>query len=196
MAPETATDPEQGSASLPVSPSLNLDIHYETQNVDTTRTANRGSHRAGNRQLSGDGAELVELPAEPGEAAVEIDAHPVPPVEPKLDVKPVPHPKLRLVNPVPQQEKKAKRASGSTSKTQSNVHPVPHKPKSANDNRLQPPTIPGHKWKPSGKTGWELYTRTASISANGKRSSTGKYLAYYSQKAVEKMHERKTKAVA
>lgn len=111
-------------------------------------------------------------------------------------VNPVPQVKLRLVNPVPQQSGKTKRASGSTLKKQSSVHPVPHKPKSPNSNRLHPPTIPGHKWKPSGLTGWELYTRTASTSANGKRSSTGKYLAYYSQKAVEKMHERKTKAVA
>lgn len=69
MALETATDPEQGSASLPVSPSLNLDTHYETQNVDTDRTADRGSHRTGNRQLPGDGAELVELPAGDGETA-------------------------------------------------------------------------------------------------------------------------------
>ena len=194
MAHDTAT-PEQGGESLPVS-HLPIPTHHETEDLDSNRTSDRSRDRAGDSLPSGDGAELVELPAEPVEPNLEIDVHPVPHVEPKPDVEPVPHQKLRLVNPAPRMSKKAKRASGSTVKKQSNVHPVPRKPKSANDNRLQPPTISGHKWKPSGKTGWELYTRTASISVNGKRSSTGKYLAYYSQKAVENMHERKTKAVA
>lgn len=62
-------------------------------------------------------------------------------------------------------------------------------------NNLTPPTISGHKWKPSGKSGYELYTREASISENGKRSSTGKYKAYYSIEAIRRLNaERKKKA--
>jgi hypothetical protein len=91
-------------------------------------------------------------------------------VEPKAGtVNPVP--RLSLVNPVPRGSTKA-RVSGSTAK----AHPVPRNGK--------PPTFTGYKWKPSGLTGWELYTRKPSISINGKRSSTGKYLGYYSQEAV------------
>lgn len=134
-----------------------------------------------------DGAELV---ADGGEVADDSVVEPVPLTNEKADVHPVPHPKLRLVNPVSRAKKTKVRASGSTSKKQVNVHPVPHKGKSKDSNRLHPPTIPGHKWKPSGLSGWELYTRKASISASGKRSSTGEYVAYYSQKAVELMHER------
>lgn len=118
----------------------------------------------------------------------------VPLADEKAAVHPVPHPKLRLVNPVPRAKKTAARASGSTSKKQTDVHPVPHKGKSKDDNRLHPPTISGHKWKPSGLSGWELYTRKPSISANGKRSSTGDYLAYYSKEAVRRLHEQREKA--
>jgi hypothetical protein len=116
-------------------------------------------------------------------------------VEP--EVKPVPQPRLRLVNPVPQTNKKRKRASGSTGKKAVNVHPVPHPVSSNNPNRIHPPTMSGYKWKPSGLTGWELYSRKPSISESGKRSSKSKYIAYYSQKAVERMiHEREKAANA
>jgi hypothetical protein len=97
------------------------------------------------------------------------------PVEPKV-VNPVPH--LTLVNPVPRGSTKP-RASGSTrrKKTSSTreLHPVPQ--------------FKGYKWKPSGLTGWELYTRKPSISRNGKRSSKGKYLGYYSKEAVRVLYE-------
>lgn len=92
---------------------------------------------------------------------------------------PVPH--LSLVHPVPQAQAKI-RASGSTKKVpQRAVHPVPRNAK--------PPGFTGYKWKPSGLTGWELYTRKPSISKNGKRSSTGDYLGYYSQEAVRILYE-------
>lgn len=88
------------------------------------------------------------------------------------------------VQPDTQKSKKQRRASGSTKTL-----------KGRKRNTLTPPTIPGHKWKPSGKTGWELYTREASISENGKRSSTGKYIAYYSLEAIkEENAKRKKKA--
>lgn len=94
-------------------------------------------------------------------------------------VNPVPH--LSLVHPVPQAQAKI-RASGSTKKVpQRAVHPVPRNAK--------PPGFTGYKWKPSGLTGWELYTRKPSISKNGKRSSTGDYLGYYSQEAVRILYE-------
>lgn len=94
-------------------------------------------------------------------------------------VSPVPH--LSLVHPVPQAQAKI-RASGSTKKVpQRAVHPVPRNAK--------PPGFTGYKWKPSGLTGWELYTRKPSISKNGKRSSTGDYLGYYSQEAVRILYE-------
>lgn len=110
-------------------------------------------------------------------------------------VKPVPQPKLRLVNPVPRQSKKQKRATGSTGKKTSNVQPVPQSASANDPNRIHPPTLSGYKWKPSGLTGWELYSRKPSISASGKRSSKAKYIAYYSQQAVERMiHEREKAA--
>ena len=98
-------------------------------------------------------------------------------VEPKAGaVNPVPH--LSLVNPVPHGSTKP-RASGSTSRKKAGstreLHPVPQ--------------FKGYKWKPSGLTGWELYTRKPSISRNGKRSSKGKYLGYYSQEAVRILYE-------
>jgi len=101
-------------------------------------------------------------------------------VEPKA-VNPVPH--LSLVNPVPYGSTKA-RASGSTSRKKGGstreLHPVPQ--------------FKGYKWKPSGLTGWELYTRKPSISRNGKRSSKGKYLGYYSQEAVRILYAATQKA--
>ncbi len=89
-----------------------------------------------------------------------------------------PVPRLSLVNPVPHGSTKP-RASGSTS----------HK-KAGSTRELHPvPQFKGYKWKPSGLTGWELYTRKPSISRNGKRSSKGKYLGYYSKEAVRVLYE-------
>lgn len=96
--------------------------------------------------------------------------------EPAKVAHPVPH--LSLVNPVPHGFTKP-RASGSTRRKEAGstreLHPVPQ--------------FKGYKWKPSGLTGWELYTRKPSISRNGKRSSKGKYLGYYSKEAVRVLYE-------
>lgn len=86
------------------------------------------------------------------------------------------------VQPDTQRRKKRSSASGSTKTI-----------KERKRNNLMPPTIPGHKWKPSGKTGYELYTRQASVSENGKRSSTGKYIAYYSLEAIRKENAKRKK---
>lgn len=86
------------------------------------------------------------------------------------------------VQPDTQKPKKRRRASGSTKTLTERKR-----------NTLTPPTISGCKWKPSGKTGWELYTREASISENGKRSSKGKYLAYYSKEDIRRLNAKRTK---
>lgn len=105
-------------------------------------------------------------------------------------VEPVPQVKLRLVHPVPQKAKK----TGSTRQKRVNVEPVPQRRNSRGINDLHPPSIPGCKWKPSGLSGWELYSRAPSISANGKRSSKAKYLAYYSREAVQRFYDEREKA--
>ena len=100
---------------------------------------------------------------------------------------PVPH--LSIVHPVPRLGSTAGRASGSTDEKKegstSKAHPVPQRDK--------PPSFTGYKWKPSGLTGWELYTRKPSVSINGKRSSTGKYLGYYSKEAIKVLYEAREK---
>ena len=88
------------------------------------------------------------------------------------------------VNPAPLMLVEPKRESGSTRRKKTGstrpVNPVPR--------RNKPPTFTGYKWKPSGLTGWELYTRKPSISKSGGRSSTGKYLGYYSAEAVKLLY--------
>lgn len=74
-----------------------------------------------------------------------------------------------------------------------NVQPDAHSGKSKKKSRIKPPTISGHGWKPSGLTGWELYRRKPAISVKGKRSSKQFYVAYYSQKAIERLHDAKRK---
>lgn len=176
----------------------------ETPNEQKTSPANdpvghpddlgRSGRRGGGNNPSGDRPNLAGIPVEQSEEpGVETNPERLVPPEPQASVEPVPQSKLRLVHPVPQSIEKAGRASGSTPEKRRNVHPVPHKPKSLGSNRMQPPTIPGHKWKPSGKTGWELYTREPAISATGKRSSKGKYIAYYSQEAIERMNREREK---
>lgn len=108
-------------------------------------------------------------------------------------VQPVPRPKLKLVQPVPQAVKKGRTETGSTRKKKTNVQPVPHGRNTRNANELHPPPLPGCKWKPSGLSGWELYSRRPAISANGKRSSKHKYMAYYSKEAVRKLHDEREK---
>lgn len=103
-------------------------------------------------------------------------------------VEPVARPRLRLVQPVPQKAKKQRRATGSTRSRKTRVEPVPRARNIRTANDLHPPTIPGHRWKPSGLAGWELWTRRPATSKNGKRSSKGNYLAYYSSEAVRRLH--------
>lgn len=81
-------------------------------------------------------------------------------------------------------------------KTRRDVQPDAQSHNRKPGNRISPPTLSGFGWKPSGLTGWELYRRKPAISKNGKRSSKADYVAYYSQKAVERLHDanRKTKA--
>lgn len=106
-------------------------------------------------------------------------------------VQPVPRPRLMLVQPVPRRAKKGRTETGSTRREKTNVQPVPQSRNARKFNDLHPPTIPGCKWKPSGLSGWELYTRQPAISRNGKRSSKHKYVAYYSMEAVRREHERR-----
>jgi hypothetical protein len=117
-------------------------------------------------------------------------------VEP-IAVEPVPQAQLKLVNPfaqpVPRKAKKARSETGSTRKKRVNVEPDAPVANPRDMNGLHPPSIPAHKWKPSGLTGWELYTRRPAISANGKRSSSHKYIAYYSRKDVRRLHDAREK---
>jgi len=115
---------------------------------------------------------------------------PVPPIIEIGPVQPVPRPQLKLMNPFPRKAKNA----GSTRRKKTNVQPVPHMRNNRNLNDLHPPTVPGCKWKPSGLSGWELYSRQPAISRNGKRSSKHKYLAYYSREGVQKFYEDREKA--
>lgn len=73
------------------------------------------------------------------------------------------------------------------------VQPDAQPRKRKESKRIGPPTISGHGWKPSGLTGWELYERKPAISAKGNRSSKSDYVAYYSQKAIERLHNAKRK---
>lgn len=135
----------------------------------------------------------LPLPASAGSGdgpAVAADGFGVVSVGP---VQPVPRPRLRLVQPVPRRAKKGRTETGSTRRKKTNVQPVPQSRNARKFNDLHPPTIPGCKWKPSGLSGWELYSRRPAISANGKRSSKHKYLAYYSQEAVRKLHDEREK---
>lgn len=99
-------------------------------------------------------------------------------------------PRLRLVNPVARGIKK----SGSTRQKRVKVQPVAQRRNARSINDLHPPTVPGCTWKPSGLSGWELYSRAPAISANGKRSSKHKYLAYYSKEAVKRFYDEQEKA--
>jgi hypothetical protein len=149
----------------------------------TTQTMGSDAVHFGHLPVS-DACGGVNYPDVVGDAfgAVSVD-----PVEPVL------RPVLRLVKPVPQWSKKAKRETGSTRSKRANVQPVPQIRNARNVNDSHPPSIPGCKWKPSGLSGWELYTRRPSISANGKRSSKHKYLAYYSREAVRRLHNEREK---
>ena len=53
--------------------------------------------------------------------------------------------------------------------------------------RATPKPIVAHEWK-FMDSGWALFSRKASISASGKRSSTRKYLRWYTQAAIERLY--------
>lgn len=53
--------------------------------------------------------------------------------------------------------------------------------------RATPKPIVAHEWKYMD-SGWALFSRKASISASGKRSSTRKYLRWYTQAAIERIY--------
>src|SRR5262249_34333374 len=112
-------------------------------------------------------------------------------VKPSVEL--VPRPQLRLVEPVPRKGKKGRGGNGSLRRKKNKVEPGPHKKHTAEEHRLKTLSYPRSRWKPSGLTAWELWTRRPSISKNGKRSSKAKYIAYYSQESVRKLHERETK---
>jgi hypothetical protein len=124
------------------------------------------------------GSDINKMGPDGGQTTDVAEAIPVSVVEP------VPQAQLTLVNPFSPRAKK----TGSTRKKKTNVQPVPQRRNARILNDLHPPSIPGHKWKPSGLTGWELYTRAPAISRNGKRSSKHKYVAYYTQDAVRKLY--------
>lgn len=79
------------------------------------------------------------------------------------------------------------RAQCATSGTQSlNVRP----PKGYKNRRVKcatPKPIPGHEWR-NLDSGWALFSRTASISQSGKRTSTRKYLRWYTQATIERIY--------
>lgn len=52
---------------------------------------------------------------------------------------------------------------------------------------VQPSQIAGHEWRKSG-SGWTLWRRVPSISADGKRSSKRQYVRYVTQAAVERVY--------
>lgn len=149
---------------------------------DAQQHSDNRAHPDGITRESGDDSRLVSGATDVGNESGEVK------------VKPVPQPQLRLVNPVPRQSKKQKSETGFTGKKTVNVKPVPQSVSKNNSNRIHPPTLSGYKWKPSGLTGWELYSRKPSVSVSGKRSSKAKYIAYYSQQAVERMINEREKA--
>lgn len=199
--PNSGSTPERTVSEANETDPNQLEEDLQDLSLDSDRYRGRGGDRSDDDSCGrnlvppGTRSDLEGISDQPGETGNEelADVEPVPQASTESDVHPVPQPRLRLVNPAPRQRKPG-RASGSTAtQKQGNVHPVPQKGKSKDSNRLRPPSIPGHKWKPSGLSGWELYTRRASISANGKRSSTGDYLAYYSKEAVRRLHEQREK---
>lgn len=66
----------------------------------------------------------------------------------------------------------------------------PRKPKSYGKRRdkcATPKNVPGHEWR-NLDSGWALFSRTPTISEAGKRSSTRKYLRWYTQAAIERIY--------
>lgn len=67
---------------------------------------------------------------------------------------------------------------------------TPRKPKSYGKRRdkcATPKNMTGHEWR-NLDSGWALFSRTPTISESGKRSSTRKYLRWYTQAAIERIY--------
>lgn len=79
-------------------------------------------------------------------------------------------------------------------KLQVKMQPVAKGRKPKNADRLRPPHVPGHAWRPDGLSGWDLWRRTPTVSENGKPSSKHKYIAYYSRADVQRKIDEVAKA--
>ena len=67
---------------------------------------------------------------------------------------------------------------------------TPRKPKGYGKRRdkcATPKNITGHEWR-NLDSGWALFSRTPKLSESGKRSSTRKYLRWYTQAAIERIY--------
>lgn len=67
---------------------------------------------------------------------------------------------------------------------------TPRKPKGygrRRDKCATPKNITGHEWR-NLDSGWALFSRTPKLSESGKRSSTRKYLRWYTQAAIERIY--------
>lgn len=67
---------------------------------------------------------------------------------------------------------------------------TPRKPKGYGKRRdkcATPKNMPGHEWR-NLDSGWALFSRTPTLSESGKRSSTRKYLRWYTQAAIERIY--------
>lgn len=67
---------------------------------------------------------------------------------------------------------------------------TPRKPKGYGKRRdkcATPKNMTGHEWR-NLDSGWALFSRTPTISESGKRSSTRKYLRWYTQAAIERIY--------
>ena len=67
---------------------------------------------------------------------------------------------------------------------------TPRKPKGYGKRRdkcATPKNMTGHEWR-NLDSGWALFSRTPTLSESGKRSSTRKYLRWYTQAAIERIY--------
>ena len=89
--------------------------------------------------------------------------------------------------PVPPSVPLVAQVSCATSGTQP---ATPRKPKSYGKRRdkcATPKNMTGHEWR-NLDSGWALFSRTPTLSESGKRSSTRKYLRWYTQAAIERIY--------
>lgn len=79
------------------------------------------------------------------------------------------------------------RAQCATSGTQALTIRQPKGYKGRRGKCATPKPIPGHEWR-NLDSGWALFSRTASISQSGKRTSIRKYLRWYTQATIERIY--------